>query len=242
MIRLALLAGLAVAPMAASAQDLTEEDVKRLALEAILERPEIVMEAVEILRAREAEAQAQAASEALDARRAEIVSADNAPVLGNPEGSVTVVEFFDYNCPYCRRAAADLHALMEADPDLRVLYREWPILGDASVVAARASLAAHAEGGAEAYEAFHMALMNGSGRVDEAAIEAAAEAAGLDMDRLREGMEAPEVTAHIEASTELAEALGISGTPAFVIGSEVVPGVVPQEELAALVEEARRAE
>ena len=234
MIRAAFLAACLATPLAA--QDLGEEEVKRLALEAILENPEIVMEAVEILRAREAEAQAAAAEEALAERRDALESGENAPVLGNPEGDVTLVEFFDYNCPYCRRAAEGLEALIAEDPELRVVLREFPILGEDSVAAARASLAAEMQGG---YEAFHFALMQGSGRVDDVAIEEAAEAAGLDLDRLREDMGAAEVDAHIEASMDLAEALGITGTPAFVVGDSVVPGAVPSEELAALVEGVR---
>ena len=236
-LRAALAAACLATPLAA--QEIDEAEVKRLALEAIVENPEIVMEAVEILRQREADAQAEAATAALSERRDAIERDPNAPVLGNPEGDVTLVEFFDYNCPYCRRAAEDVHALIEGDPELRVVFREWPILGEDSVTAARASLAAEMQGG---YEAFHLALMAGSGRVDQAAIDAAAEDAGLDLDRLRADMEAPEVDAHIAASTELAEALGITGTPAFVIGDEVVPGAVPAEDLAALVEEARAAE
>ena len=232
----ALLACLA-AP--ALAQEMDEAAVKRLALEAIRENPEIVMEAIDMLRAQEAEAQAEAAQAALAERRDAIERDPNAPVLGNPEGDVTLVEFFDYNCPYCRRASEDVHALIEDDPELRVVLREWPILGEDSVTAARASLAADMQGG---YEAFHLALMAGSGRVDQDAIDAAAEEAGLDLDRLRSDMEAPEVGAHIDASMELAEALGITGTPAFVIGDQVVPGAVPGEELAALVEEVRSAE
>ncbi len=226
-------------PASLQAQEIDEAEVKRLALEAIRENPGIVMEAVEMLRRQEADAQAQAAQTALSDRREAIERDPNAPVLGNPEGDVTMVEFFDYNCPYCRRAAPDVHALIAQDPELRVVFREWPILGEDSVVAARASLAAEMQDG---YEAFHFALMEISGRVDDAAIEAAAEAAGLDMDRLRADMEAPEVDAHIAASMELAQALGITGTPAFVIGDQVVPGAVPGEELAALVEEARAAE
>lgn len=243
MIRAALLAtalatSLAV-PLPLAAQEMSEEDVKRLALEAILENPEIVMQAVEILQEREAEAQAEASQTALSERRDALERDPNAPVLGNPEGDVTLVEFFDYNCPYCRRASEGLEALIAEDPNLRVVLREWPILGEDSVAAARAALAAEKQGG---YEAFHFALMGAEGRVDDAAIEAAAEAAGLDLERLRADMEAPEVDAHIAASMELAEALGVTGTPAFVVGDAVVPGAVPAEELARLIEEARAAE
>lgn len=239
MIRAALLATALAVPIPLAAQEMSEDDVKRLALEAILENPEIVMQAVDILQQREAEAQAEAAQAALSERRDALERDPNAPVLGNPEGDVTLVEFFDYNCPYCRRASEDVEALIAEDPDLRVVMREWPILGEDSVEAARASLAAAKQDG---YEAFHFALMSGEGRVDDAAIEAAAEEAGLDLERLRADMEAPEVDDHIAASMELAEALGVTGTPAFVVGDSVVPGAVPAEELARLVEEARAAE
>lgn len=243
MIRAALLvtalATCLAVPLPLAAQEMSEEDVKRLALEAILENPEIVMQAVEILQEREAEAQAEASQTALSERRDALERDPNAPVLGNPEGDVTLVEFFDYNCPYCRRASEGLEALIAEDPNLRVVLREWPILGEDSVAAARAALAAEKQGG---YEAFHFALMGAEGRVDDAAIEAAAEAAGLDLERLRADMEAPEVDAHIAASMELAEALGVTGTPAFVVGDAVVPGAVPAEELARLIEEARAAE
>ena len=229
-------------PLAAAAQDaaapMTPDEVKRLALEAIRENPAIVMEAIQALQAAEAEAQAAAAQAALTEQRDALVSDPGAPVMGNPEGDVTLVEFFDYNCPYCRRAAATVEALIEADPDLRVVYREFPILGEDSVAAARASLAANMQGG---YAAFHSALMAAPGRVDDAAIDAAAAEAGLDLAKLREDMDAPEVDAHIEGSMRLAEALGIGGTPAFVVGANLVPGAVEEAELAALIAAEREA-
>ncbi len=126
---LALAAALAVA-QPALAQDLTPDEVKRLALEAILENPEIVMEAVEILREREEAAQAEATRSAISDLTSELTEDPNAPVLGNPDGDVTVVEFFDYNCPYCKRAATDVKGLLAADGNVRLVQREWPILGE----------------------------------------------------------------------------------------------------------------
>lgn len=233
---LMLAAGLAALPLAAPAQELTEDDVKRLALEAILENPDIIMEAVAILRARDEAEQAQAAGAAVAEHRAALRDDPNAPVLGNPEGDVVVVEFFDYNCPYCRQAADAMQGLIAADPDVKVVYREWPILGEGSVFAARAALAARAQ---DRYKAFHWALMEMQGRAAEASVMQAAREVGLDTDRLRADMEAPEVQAHIDVSMDLARALGVSGTPAFVIGDEVVPGLVPLEELQRLVDAAR---
>ena len=192
------------------------------------------MEAVDLLRRQEEEAAAVAAEAAM-VEQADLLYGDpDAPVLGNPEGDVTIVEFFDYNCPYCKRAAQTIEALVEADPDLRVVFREWPILGEGSVAASRASLAAR-EQGAGLYETFHYALMNAPGRLDEASVMRIAEESGLDMDRLREDMAGDAVDAHIADSMALAEALGINGTPAFVVGDTLVPGAVPIEDLVGLI-------
>ena len=237
MIRPALTAfALAAAVLPAGAQEMTPDEVKRLALEAILENPEIVMEAVGLLQAREQEAAAAAAAEALSVERPALEEDDNAPVLGNPEGDVTVVEFFDYNCPYCKRAGDQVASLIERDANVRVVYREWPILGEGSVVAARAALAAREQG---LYEAMHAALMAERGRLDAASVMAVATEVGLDLARLEADMQAPEVQAHIEQSFALAESLGFSGTPSFVVGDQMAPGLVEADQLVAMVEAAR---
>ena len=223
-------------PAAGEARAMTAEEVKEIALQAILENPEVVMEAVAILQERQARAEADAARAALSDNRDALERDDNAPVLGNPEGDVTVVEFFDYNCPYCRRAGAEVAALIAADPNVRVVYREWPILGEESVVAARAALASREQG---LYPAFHEALMGQQIRLDEALVMEVAAEVGLDVERLRADMDAPEVQAHIDASMELARSLGINGTPAFVVADALAPGVVTAEELARMVAAAR---
>ena len=227
---LLLAAGLAAAP--AIAQDFTEEEIKQLALQAILENPDIVMEAVSILQQREAaETEAQARATIGDSR--DMLERDpNAPVGGNPEGDVTVVEFFDYNCPYCRRAGDEVAEILADDDMVRVVYREWPILGEGSVVAARAALAAREQG---LYQEMHEALMGARGRVDEASVMRIAEEAGLDVERLRADMEAPEVQAHIDTSMQLAQSLGFTGTPSFVIGEDRAPGLVEAERMAEMI-------
>jgi protein-disulfide isomerase len=236
MIRPALMTLMLAAPLPLAAQEMTPEEVKRLALEAILENPEIVMEAVGLLQQREEAAAAAAAQATLSEQRAALEDDPNAPVLGNPEGDVTVIEFFDYNCPYCRRALAQVDELIARDDGVRVVFREWPILGEGSVFAARAALAAREQG---LYEPFHEALMGARGRLDEAAVMAVAKDVGLDADRLRADMEAPEVAAHIERSFALAQSLGFSGTPSFVVGDQLAPGLVDADQLAAMVEAAR---
>ena len=164
------------------------------------------------------------------------VFAINAPVLANADGDVTIVEFFDYNCPYCRRAAPTIENLVEADPGIRLVYREWPILGEGSVFAARAALASRQQG---LYEEFHWAMMDMSGRAEERSVLTIAAEIGLDIDQLRADMEAPEVAEHIETSMRLADLLGITGTPTFILGENLVPGAVEQEVLQRLVDEVR---
>ncbi len=223
-------------PVAAQDFDEAEERrIRELALEAILERPEILREAIAILQQRDQQSRISAAQSTLESRRDEIDNDPNAPVLGNPEGDVTIVEFFDYNCPYCKRAAEMIEPLLEEDDGIRLVYREWPILGDGSVFAARAALAARRQ---DKYEEMHRALMSQS-RVSEESTLKAAQELRLDVDQLQEDMKAPEVEDHINASMELARTLGISGTPTVPVGDRVIPGLVPLQQLQEFVKEAR---
>lgn len=236
---IALWCGFSALPAIAQERDapVDEAGIKALALEAIRENPEIILEALSVLEARQAEAQAAAAREVLAAEREAIERDPNAPVLGNPEGDVTVVEFLDYNCPHCRRTQPEVARLLEADPEVRLVIREWPILGEDSVAAARVALAAREQG---AYAELHEALL----RLPEAATAEAgitlAEVMGLDVERLRADMASPEVEEHLATSLRLADALGFGGTPAFVIGDALLPGAATAEELGAAVDAARR--
>lgn len=223
-------------PVAAVAQDMTPDEVKRLALEAILENPEVLEEAIAILEERKEAERAAASAEAIARLAPELVDDANAPVRGNVDGDVTVVEFFDYNCPYCKQAAAEVEALLESDPGVRLVYREWPILGPGSLYAARAALASREQG---RYEAFHKAMMQDRTRKDEAAVLRIARSVGIDIERLKADMESDSVREHIVRSDELAREIGFSGTPSFVIGKRGLFGAASAEELAKLVEEAR---
>ena len=199
------LVALLLAPLASHADALSEDRVKELVLEAIRENPEIVLEAVQIIERREQERLAVAAASVLSETRDLLENDPNAPVLGKPEGDVTVVEFFDYNCPYCRRVQPHIEALLDEDPNVRLVYREWPILGDGSVFAARAALAAREQG---KYEEFHWALMGMQGRAEEASVIQVAREIGLDIAQLRRDLQAPEIAAHIAASMEMSRQLG----------------------------------
>lgn len=228
---------LAVLPLAATAQDtVTEDRVRELVRETLLENPDILIEVFAILDQRAAEQETASRANAIAQQRLLLEQDPNAPVLANADGDVTIVEFFDYNCQYCRRVMPTVEALIESDPGIRLVYREWPILGDGSVFASRAALASREQG---LYEDFHWALMGMDGRAEERTVLMIAREIGLDVDQLLADMEAPEVGEHIETSMRLAELLGVTGTPAFIIGDNLVPGAVEQSLLQAYVDEVR---
>ena len=219
----------------ASSQDISDEKIKQLALEAILENPEIIMQAVGILKQRDAEIAASGANTV----RLELENDPGSPNLGNPEGDVTVVEFFDYNCPYCRQAGKTVQELIGSDPNVRIIFQEWPVLGEGSMFAARAALASRAQG---KYEEFHWTLMNGEGRATEASILKVARDLGLDIVKLLADMESPAVEIHLERSNDLARSLGFTGTPAFIVGDQTVPGMIDLEQIEKLIADVRAAE
>ena len=236
-----LLAGMALLmlPFTAMADDISEERIKELVLETILENPGIIFEAARLFEEQQQANQAQAAAQVLEAEKDTLENDPNAPVLGNPEGDVTLVEFFDYNCPYCRRVKPELEALLAVDPNVKVVYREWPILGEGSVFAARAALASRNQG---KYEEFHWAMMELNERAEEASVLRIAADIGLDVAQLRRDMKAPEIEEHIQTSMRLSRALGFNGTPSFVIGDSLAPGLIQADQMIQLVEQARAAQ
>lgn len=160
----------------------------------------------------------------------------NAPVLGNPHGNITLTEFFDYNCPYCRKMVAPMSQLIEFDPELRVVYREWPVFGEGSEFAARASLAALVQG---KYWQLHTRMMGMRGQAVEATVMRAVREVGLDETKLRQDMESERVAEHISTSNELANHLGLIGTPYFIAGDEGHFGELTLDQLQELVARAR---
>ncbi len=228
------------APAIAAAQQSTpinqteEEAIRALILQTIRENPDVLMETLLAFQ-EEAQAEAQAEQIAAIERVSDLLQSDtNAGVMGNPDGELVLIEFFDYNCPYCRAAAPILFELIKDNPELRIIMREWPILGPDSELAARASLAALKQDG---FASFHEALM-AQPRANSVMIQRAAEQAGLDYARLEADMKAADITAHIEASHQAAAELGISGTPTFLIGKTLVPGLLEKADLQALISEA----
>lgn len=194
----------------------------------ILEHPEILPEAMERLRARE---DAKALASVSDVVKTPFPGA----ILGNPNGTVTLVEFTDFACTYCRQSVADVEALIAANPDLKVVIRELPILSPQSADAARMALAAAEQG---RYLAFHRAMF-ALGRPDAQTITAAARQAGLDLERASRFIADPKVEAEINRNLDIARQLGFTGTPAWVVGDAMLSGAVGQAQLAQAIEEAR---
>ncbi len=177
------------------------------------------------------------ASATLASRQKEIFDDPETPIAGNPKGDAALVEFFDYRCPYCKQVEPALEALLGEDVKLRLVYKEFPVLGADSLTAAKAALAARKQG---KYDQIHRALMALKGQMDEGAIFKTAASVGLDVERLKRDMEAPEIDRMLKANRALAEQLDIRGTPGFVIGEEIIPGAIRLEALKSLIAASRK--
>ncbi|MCW5732407.1 MAG: DsbA family protein [Alphaproteobacteria bacterium] len=211
-------------------------EIQELIRETFRAHPEIVLEAIRALQARQQEEEANRARTALKVERDTLHNDPDALVIGNPKGDVTVVEFFDYRCGYCKQVHPRVKELIRTDSKVRVVMKELPVLGPDSVLAARAALASRKQ---DKYPPFHDALMSARGRLDDAAVMQIAAEVGLDVKKLRADMADPAIERIINANLRLAERLGIGGTPAFVIGDNLVPGAIPLAQLQELVSEAR---
>jgi protein-disulfide isomerase len=241
-IALAMACGLMAAVQGRSAGAAEIPAAQREAIEGIIhdylmKNPDVLIEALrnaEDTLNHEADAKA---TKVLRDRASDIFNDPATPVGGNPKGDVTIVEFFDYRCPYCKQVLPALQALLKEDHQLRFVYKEFPVLGPASVVAAHAALAAQRQG---KYEAFHTAMMAAKGQITEDTVYKVAGSVGLDVDRLKQDMAAPEVEQELKTNLALAEELNIRGTPGFIIGNKIVPGALDLDALKNMIAEARK--
>jgi len=215
---------------------LTKGEIETIIREYLLSHPEVILESVRTAQERQRAEERQRAGAALLARQDELLRDPSSPVGGNPDGDVTVVEFFDYHCGHCQRVALTLAELVAEDRNVRVVYKELPILSPESLLAAQAALAANLQG---KYGPFHRALMAADGPLGQAAILAIASQVGLDPARLQVDMRSRAVQEALQKNDALARAIGLRGTPAFVIGSELIPGAPDLAGLKALVARAR---
>ena len=223
---------------AAAAGDLPVDAIRQIIRDYLLEQPELLIEVQQALQAKRDAAAAQQAQQAIHRHRDEIYSDPEAPVAGNLDGAIVLVEFFDYRCGYCRRVKPTLETLIAENEDLRLVFKEFPILGPESTLAARAALASRAQG---LYEPFHWALMSADGPFDLDHILVVARSVGLDDERLARDMEEPAIDTLIDRNAVLASALGIRGTPAFVVGDRMIGGALPIAEFRAAIADARLA-
>ena len=229
----ALFAILIAVPAAAPAraQSFTGDqrgEIERIVREYLLSHPELLQEVMSELEKRQAVAEAEKHRTAVKQYSEVIFSSPRQVTLGNTQGDVTVVEFFDYNCGYCKRAMSDMLDLMKNDAKLKFVLKEFPVLGEGSMQAAQVAAAVRMQdkSGGKKYLEFHQKLLTGRGPADKARALAVAKEIGLDVARIEKDMAGDEVKAQLEESFKLAEALGLNGTPSYVVGNDVVVGAV----------------
>jgi len=241
---LTLAAALAVGTgMPAAAQSFSPQqrgEIEAIVKDYLLKNPEILKDVAAALEKQQAEADAARGQKAIKEHAAALFNSPYQVVLGNPRGDVTMVEFFDYNCGYCKRALADMLQLIQGDPKLRVVLKEFPVLGEASVQAAHvAAAAALQDKSGKKYLEFHRKLLTSRGQIGKAQALAAAKEAGFDVARIERDSGGPQVRKALEESFKLAEALGLNGTPSYVIGNNVVIGAIGLAKLKQNINQAR---
>src|SRR3972149_4227444 len=225
----AALLALAV-PQASRADEFSapqKSEIERIIRGYLIAHPEVLQEAMSELEKRQTAAEAENHKTAVKDNAQNLFSSPRQVVLGNPNGDVTFVEFFDYNCGYCKRAMLDMLALMKADPKLKVVLKEFPVLGPGSTEAAQVAVAVRMQDkSGKKYLDFHQKLLTGRGQANKATALAAAKEAGLNMAQIEKDLASPEIKTSLQEAFKLAAALGLNGTPSYVIGSEVVIGAV----------------
>ncbi|MCC7167060.1 MAG: thioredoxin domain-containing protein [Rhodospirillales bacterium] len=241
MLRRLLVAALLVFAVPAFAQDAAlspkqAEAVKKLIRDFLVENPEAIVDALEAYQEKQRLAAEAEGKKAMAERKKDIYEDPASPVGGNPKGDVTLVEFFDYNCGYCKSAHDGVVKTIKDDGKVRLIYKEFPILGPASVVAARAALASVKQ---KKYSEYQDALMRLKGGLSEDAIFKTAQSVGLNVEQLKADMADKSIDEALAKTRDLARALGINGTPGFVIGEHIVPGAVPPATLKQWIADAR---
>lgn len=233
---LALLSFAAAAPASA---EMTRAEVETIVKEYIEKNPQIIMDSARKYQEAKMAEQQVNASKAVKEKSKELTTDKDSPVAGNPKGDVTVVEFFDYHCGYCKRALPAIEELLKNDKNVKVVFKEYPILSPDSELAAKAGLGVWRLK-PEKYFEFHKALMQHTGKYDEAMLVETAKKFGVDGDKLKKEIASDAVQKIIEKDRALGTAIGVRGTPAFVIGDTLLPGAVPYEALKSAVDAARK--
>ena len=215
-----------------------QDALKKLVHDYLMENPGVIAEAIEALRAKEDLAADLAAKKVLAERKDEIFNDADSPVVGNPKGDVVLVEFFDYRCPYCKAMFEQLFDAVKADGKVKLVLKEFPVLGPDSVIASRAALAAREQ---KKYEEFHRAIMRLKEPVTEKVVYKVAGEVGLNVEKLKKDMDDQKIDNILKNNIRLAHDLDISGTPAFIIGDQLIPGAVSTQSLKQLIDQTRKA-
>jgi len=223
-----------------AAGTLDRAEVENIVRDYLLKNPELLLEVQEALEVKQKEEQKLASEGVIKSQKDEIFNSAFDGVVGNPNGKITIVEFYDYNCGFCKRAMEDMQALTKADPDLRFVLKEFPILSPDSHKASIVSMAFH-KLMPEKYGEFHTALLGGEGRATEATALKIALSLGADEAKLRQHMQDPDIPAALEKTYSLANKLAITGTPSYVVGDEVIFGALGQQVLAEKIQNAKAA-
>ncbi|MFO1134462.1 MAG: DsbA family protein [Rhodoblastus sp.] len=230
---LALLAGaFAAAPPAHAQQfnDAQKSEIGTIVRDYLIKNPEVLREAIVELEKRHKAEEAEQRETAIETVKRQIFDSKYQVVVGNPEGKITLVEFFDYNCGYCKKALSDLSKLAKDNPDLRIVLRDFPVLGPGSLEAAQVAMAVGKQFQGEKFWAFHQKLLTGRQAGKEQALAAARET-GADMNKLEKDMKSPDIRAGYEEVMQVADKLSLTGTPSWVVGKEVIVGAIGYAEL-----------
>ncbi len=205
--------------------------------EYLMANPEVLVEAMQELERKQDTQRDTQAQKAIEQQQSALLRDPETPSTGNPNGDVTIVEFSDYQCPYCKKAHAAVKSVVASDGKVKLIYKDLPILGEASKIAAVAALASIKQG---KHDAFHDALMANTTKLDDTRIFEIAASVGIDLDKLKADMSDPRIKKTIDRNMALAQELGVRGTPAFVIGKQFVPGAVDADALKQMIGEARK--
>jgi protein-disulfide isomerase len=236
------LAVVAAAPARAQTfSDTQRGEIERIIKEYLVAHPEVLQEAMSELEKRQSAAELEKQITGVKQNKEVLFNSTHQVTLGNPKGDVTMVEFFDYNCGYCKKAMGDMLTLLKTDPNLKVVLKEYPVLGPGSLEAAQVAVAARMQDKTgKKYLDFHQRLLGGHGPADKARALAAAKEAGFDMARLEKDMASDEVRETLKENMKVADAIGLNGTPSYIIGSDVVIGAQGYDVLKEKVDAARK--
>lgn len=224
-----------VSPSTAAENDV--EAIEKIVRNYLMKNPAVIREAMQALQAQELKEKQERAANQMKEFRSEILFDPGSPIGGNAKGDISIVVFFDYNCGYCKQTLPQLQSISEKDPLVRIVYKEFPVLGPQSTFAARAALAASRQG---KYVEFHNALMTAES-TDEDSIKSISKTLGIDYSKLQKDMADPQIDEQITRTQRLAGSLDINGTPAYIIGDRIIPGAIDAESLTNILVAERQA-